>query len=55
MVQAEKRVIDDVGLIPLMHDVTRDTVSPQVKGWIPNPVNFNRSRYLSLDRSIQSI
>jgi oligopeptide transport system substrate-binding protein len=52
--QAEQQLLDDCGVIPLMHDVTRDMVSPQVRGWIPNVVNFNRSRYLSLDRSIQS-
>jgi oligopeptide transport system substrate-binding protein len=55
MARAEQILIDELGMIPLMHDVTRDMVSPQVKGWIPNPVNFNRSRYLSLDRSIQTI
>ena len=52
--QAEQQLLDDCGVIPLMHDVTRDLVSPQVSGWIPNVVNFNRSRYLSLDRGIQS-
>jgi oligopeptide transport system substrate-binding protein len=51
--EAEQQLLDDCGLIPLLHDVTRDMVSPQVSGWIPNVVNFNRSRYLSLDRSIQ--
>lgn len=52
MEQAEQQLLDDCGVIPLMHDVTRDLVSPQVIGWIPNVANFNRSRYLSLDRSI---
>jgi oligopeptide transport system substrate-binding protein len=54
LADAEQILMDDVGTIPLMHDVTRDMVSPQVKGWIPNVTNFNRSRWLSLDRSIQS-
>jgi oligopeptide transport system substrate-binding protein len=54
MTKAEQQLLDDCGVIPLMHDVTRDMVSPQVSGWIPNVVNFNRSRYLSLDRSMQS-
>jgi oligopeptide transport system substrate-binding protein len=52
MAEAEQQLLDDCGVIPLLHDVTRDMVSPQVKGWIPNVVNFNRSRYLSLDRDI---
>jgi len=51
--QAEQQLLDDCGVIPLLHDVTRDMVSPQVRGWIPNVANFNRSRYLSLDRGIQ--
>ncbi|HWU55960.1 MAG TPA: peptide ABC transporter substrate-binding protein [Rhizomicrobium sp.] len=52
MARAEQQLLDDCGVIPLMHDVTRDMVSPQVSGWVPNVANFNRSRYLSLDRSI---
>jgi oligopeptide transport system substrate-binding protein len=52
MAEAEQIFLDDVGVIPLINDVTRDMVSPQVKGWIPNPVNINRSRWLSLDRSV---
>ena len=55
MTQAEQRLLDDMGVIPLYHDVTRDMVSPQVKGWISNPADFNRSRWLSLDRSVQSL
>lgn len=51
MADAEQILMDQMGVIPLMHDVTRDLVSLQVHGWIPNVTNFNRSRYLSLDRS----
>jgi len=53
--EAEQIMLDDVAVIPLYDDVTRDIVSPQVKGWIANPSNFNRSRFLSLDRSIRSL
>jgi len=55
LAQAEQIALDDVAVVPLLHDVTRDTVSPQVKGWIPNPTNVNRSRWLSLDRSIRAV
>ena len=51
LAEAEQILLDEVGAIPLINDVTRDMVSPQVKGWIPNPSNFNRSRWLSLDRN----
>ncbi len=50
MADAEQILMDEMGVIPLMHDVTRDLVSLQVGGWIPNVTNINRSRYLSLDR-----
>jgi oligopeptide transport system substrate-binding protein len=52
---AEQVLLDDHGVIPLYDDVTRDLVSPQVKGWIGNPANFNRTRWLSLDRKVQSL
>jgi oligopeptide transport system substrate-binding protein len=55
MARAEQVLLDDVGVVPLYNDVTRDLVSPQVKGWISNPVNFNRSRWLSLDRSVTRV
>jgi oligopeptide transport system substrate-binding protein len=55
MAQAEQLMLDHSGMIPFYHDVTRDMVSPQVKGWISNPADFNRSRFLSLDRSVQTL
>ncbi len=55
LTEAEQIMLDDIAAIPLYDDVTRDIVSPQVKGWIANPSNFNRSRFLSLDRSIRSL
>ncbi|MBV9548192.1 MAG: peptide ABC transporter substrate-binding protein [Alphaproteobacteria bacterium] len=55
LAEAEQILLDDLGVIPLYHDTTRDLVSPQVKGWVSNPSNMNRSRYLSLDRSVQKL
>ncbi len=49
--EAEQVLLDDVALAPVYFATTPDLVSPQVKGWIINNVNFNFSRYLSLDRS----
>ena len=54
LADAEQMALDDTVVITLMHDVTRDMVSPQVEGWIPNVTNFNRSRWLSLNRDIQN-
>ena len=55
MAEAEQLLLDRTGVIPFYHDVTRDIVSPQVKGWVSNPADFNRSRFLSLDRSVRSL
>jgi oligopeptide transport system substrate-binding protein len=55
MAEAEQILLDEVGVITLMNDVTRDMVSPQVQNWISNPTNFNRSRWLSLNRDIVSV
>jgi len=50
--QAEQLVLDDAAVVPVYFGVTRDLVSLQVKGWVSNNVNINRTRFLSLDRSV---
>jgi len=53
--KAEQTLLDDAVIAPVYFGVTRDLVSPQVKGWISNNINTNRTRYLSLDRSVTSV
>jgi oligopeptide transport system substrate-binding protein len=53
--QAEQVSLDDVAYAPVYFDVSRMLVSPEVKGWVNNPVAINRSRYVSLDRSLPSV
>jgi|HubBroStandDraft_5_1064220.scaffolds.fasta_scaffold55269_2 oligopeptide transport system substrate-binding protein len=53
--QAEQALLDDVAIAPVYFGVTRDLVSPQVKGWISNNINTNRTRYLSLDRGVTTV
>lgn len=48
---AEERMLDDAAIAPIYYGVTRDLVSTEVKGWIGNDVNINRTRYLSLKRA----
>jgi oligopeptide transport system substrate-binding protein len=48
---AEQTMLDDVAVAPVFFGVSRDLVSPAVKGWVNNPLDVNRTRYLSLDRS----
>jgi oligopeptide transport system substrate-binding protein len=52
--EAEQILLDDAAIAPIHFGVTRDLVSPQVKGWISNNINVNRTRFLSLDRTIRS-
>jgi oligopeptide transport system substrate-binding protein len=49
--QAEQILLDDVAIAPGYLGVTRNLVSPQVKGFVSDNVNIHRSRYLSLDRN----
>ncbi|HEV2563221.1 MAG TPA: peptide ABC transporter substrate-binding protein [Rhizomicrobium sp.] len=51
LVQAEQMLLDDVAVAPVYFGVTRDLVSTEVKGWVSNNVNINRTRFLSLDRT----
>jgi oligopeptide transport system substrate-binding protein len=44
--QAEQIALDDYAILPTRFGQTLDIVMPQVKGWIANPRNFNRSRWL---------
>ncbi len=51
LAQAEQIMLDDVAVAPVFFGVTRSLVSPAVKGWVDNPLNIHRARWLSLDRS----
>ena len=46
--KAERLLIDDQAIIPVYHLVTHVLVSPKVQGWIANPADSHRSRFLSL-------
>ena len=47
---AEATALKDQPIIPLFNGVTRNLVGAHVKGWVPNPVDFNLTRYLSVSR-----
>jgi oligopeptide transport system substrate-binding protein len=53
--QAEQIMLDDQALAPLFFTMSRGIVSRQVKNWVDNDVNINRTRYLSLDRRIVDV
>jgi oligopeptide transport system substrate-binding protein len=50
MKRAEQLALDDYAWVPAYYLVTRDLVQPYVKGWIPNVKDFNRTRWLWIDR-----
>jgi oligopeptide transport system substrate-binding protein len=52
MEQAEQIVLDDYVWVPAYFMVARDVVQPYVKGWIPNVKDFNRTRWLWIDKSV---
>lgn len=49
--QAEKIILADAPVIPLVHQNTRSVVGDHVTGFIPNPVDINRTRWLGIDES----
>ncbi|HLZ64620.1 MAG TPA: peptide ABC transporter substrate-binding protein [Aliidongia sp.] len=46
--KAEQLLIDDQPIIPVYHAVTHLLVAPRVRGWVANPADSHRARYLSL-------
>ena len=49
LAEAEAILIRDQAIMPLFFWVTPSIVRPYVKGWISNPTDFHRSRWLSID------
>ncbi len=48
LAQAEQRLLDDEGVMPIYFVVNRSLVRPQVTGWVSNAPNFHRTRYMCL-------
>ncbi len=49
--QAEQIMLDDYAVVPTRFGQTLDIIMPQVKGWVANIRNFNRSRWLWKERA----
>ncbi len=49
MQQAENIALADYAWVPCYYEVTEDIIQPWVKGWIPNLLGYNRSRWLSIE------
>ena len=50
--RAEKLALEDYAWLPARFPFTLDLVQPYVKGWIANIRDFNRTRWLSVDRPV---
>jgi oligopeptide transport system substrate-binding protein len=48
--EAEQIMIDDEGMAPIGFVVSRSLVNPKVTGWVDNPLNFHRARWLCVKR-----
>ncbi|HEX7727345.1 MAG TPA: peptide ABC transporter substrate-binding protein [Rhizomicrobium sp.] len=53
--RAEQIMLDDSPFAPVYYGVSRNIVSKQVRNWIGNDVNINRTRYIQLDRSVAEV
>lgn len=51
LAEAEQMLLDDAVVAPVYYQVSRNIVSPSVRGWRGNDIDVNRTRYLKLDRS----
>ena len=43
-------MLDDEGMAPIGFNVSRSLVSPKVTGWVDNPLNNHRARWLCVKR-----
>ncbi|WP_029012121.1 peptide ABC transporter substrate-binding protein [Niveispirillum irakense] len=46
--KAETVALESDSIIPLHHNTRRRLVSPKLKGWAPNPTDFNLSQFLEV-------
>ena len=46
--RAEQIMLDDEGMAPIGFSVSRSLVNPRVTGWVDNPLNVHRARWLCM-------
>jgi oligopeptide transport system substrate-binding protein len=51
MAQAEQILLDEHGVIPIWFWATPDLQRPYVKNWLPNPSNYHRARWVTIDEA----
>jgi oligopeptide transport system substrate-binding protein len=50
LARAEQMGLDDSVMVPLTYTAYRTLVGPQVKGYVDNPKNIHRTRWMSIAR-----
>jgi oligopeptide transport system substrate-binding protein len=53
LLAAERVLMHDHPVVPLIQEVARNLVSPRVRGWVENPGDLHLSRYLALKQTGQ--
>ncbi len=53
MAASEVILLRDMPLIPTYYYVNKNLVGPHVQGWVDNPQNAHRTRWLSIDESLR--
>jgi oligopeptide transport system substrate-binding protein len=48
--RAEQQMLDDEGMAPVFFSVSRSLVNPKITGWVDNPLNYHRARWLCVKR-----
>ncbi|MFL5296201.1 MAG: peptide ABC transporter substrate-binding protein [Phenylobacterium sp.] len=48
--RAEQIMLDDEGTAPIDYNVSRSLVNPRITGWVSNPLNNHRARWLCMKR-----
>ena len=48
LAEAEQLMLDEEAIAPIFYVVNRNLVSPRVTGWVANPPNFHRTRWMCL-------
>ena len=46
--KAETVALESDSIITLHHNTRRRLISPKLKGWVPNPTDFNLSQFLEV-------
>jgi oligopeptide transport system substrate-binding protein len=48
LAQAEQVLLDDYIMAPLSNVVRRELITPRLKGWVDNPIEYHLTKYLTL-------